>query len=434
LGALTLVACSGPSTAPKPSSSALSGLDFSGVKPAKTIDYWTVHPASSVAVETQLVNAFNSSQSDVQVNMVTAGANYEDVASKFQTAQAARKLPGVVMLSDVWWFRYYLNQSIIPLDSLLKHLTVDTGDYVSTLYRDYNYNGAHWAVPYARSTLLFYYNKTAWSNAGLPDRGPKTWDEFGGWAKKLMSSNTGSMTSAFEFNSPTDYPAWEDQNNFWAYGGEYSDKFTIDCNSAKSVAALERIRDAIYKDKWAVVSSSSAVSDLGAGATAATRNSSGNLVSLQKTARGKFDVGVAFLPGGSAGTTNVCPTGGAGLSIPAGITPEQQVAAGMFLKFMTSPENTVIFSAATGYLPVRKSADTKVLLTKTPLIETAIKQLATTRSQDWARVFLPTGDDILANAIVAVTTQNADPKASLTAAKTQLEQAYNTSVKPNLSK
>ncbi|MDP1069367.1 extracellular solute-binding protein, partial [Klebsiella pneumoniae] len=52
---------------------------------------------------------------------------------------------------------------------------------VDSLLADYLFQGKHYALPYARSTPLFYYNKAVWSQAGLPDRGPATWQEFDEW-------------------------------------------------------------------------------------------------------------------------------------------------------------------------------------------------------------------------------------------------------------
>ncbi|BEH03198.1 hypothetical protein brsh051_24790 [Brooklawnia propionicigenes] len=110
---------------------------------------------------------------------------------------------------------------------------------------------------------------------------------------------------------------------------------------------------------------------------------------LQKTTAGKFDLGVGFLPGGPEETSPVCPTGGAGVGIPKKIAKENQLAAAKFIGFLTNPENTVKFSAATGYMPVRTSADTSSLLAANPLAGEAIKQLDVTRPQDYARAFLP---------------------------------------------
>ena len=112
-----------------------------------------------------------------------AGANYDEIAQRFQAASSTDNLPDLVIASDVWWFRYFINGQIMPLDKVFAHLGVDTGDFVPTLYGDYEFEGQHWAAPYARSTPLFYYNKDLWAKAGLPDRGPKDWAELESWAR-----------------------------------------------------------------------------------------------------------------------------------------------------------------------------------------------------------------------------------------------------------
>ena len=59
-------------------------------------------------------------------------------------------------------------------------------------------------------------------------------------------------------------------------------------------------------------------------------------------------------------------------------------------------------------------------------------QLARTRSQDTARVWIPGGDAILGKALEAMTLNNGDPKAAWAAAATQLQQIIDTDVKPRL--
>ena len=154
---------------------------------------------------------------------------------------------------------------------------------------------------------------------------------------------------------------------------------------------------------------------------------------MQKAVAGKFDVGVGFLPGGPEAKTNVCPTGGAGVGIPKGISKENQLAAAQFIGFLTNAENTITFSGATGYLPVQNDADTASLLQKNPLIGTAIKQLDVTHTQDWARVFLPGADQEIAKSVASIVTQQADVKSTLTALQSTLEGIYTSQVKPKLS-
>lgn len=54
--------------------------------------------------------------------------------------------------------------------------------------------GVTYWIPFARSTPIFYYNRDAWAEAGLPDHGPETWNEFAEWAPKTRAAS--ATTSA----------------------------------------------------------------------------------------------------------------------------------------------------------------------------------------------------------------------------------------------
>ncbi|MDR6987723.1 sn-glycerol 3-phosphate transport system substrate-binding protein [Paenarthrobacter nitroguajacolicus] len=428
-GAAALAACGGPSTAGTADAVDTAALDFSGVKPAASIDFWTNHPGKSQDVEKAIIEKFHAKFPDIKVNLVTAGANYEEIAQKFQTSQAAKTgLPALVVLSDVWWFRYFSNGSIIPLDGLVKQLDIRIDDFQKSLVDDYKYDDKQWALPYGRSTPLFYYNKDHFKAAGLPDRAPATWQEFADWAPKLKA--TSGAQYAYIYPALAGYAGWTLQNNLWGWGGSWSKDWDITCDSDESVAALQWAQDSIYKDAWAGVSSKEAADDFAAGITSSTISSTGSLLGVLKAA--KFNVGVGFLPGGPEVPSGVCPTGGAGLGIPSGISKEEQLAAATFLKFMTEPENTAAISAATGYMPTRLSADMSAVLAATPQIKTAMDQLAVTRVQDNARVFLPGADQEMAKAAAKILTQQGDVKATMTELKKTLEGIYTKDVQPKL--
>lgn len=83
------------------------------------------------------------------------------------------------------------------------------------------------------------------------------------------------------------------------------------------------------------------------------------------------------------------------MAIPAGVTEERKKNALKFIEFLTNAQNTVTFTQATGYMPVRKSAlddpAEKAFLQKNANAKTAVDQLPKTRSQDYARVVVPGG-------------------------------------------
>lgn len=427
-GALALAACGGPSTSGNSGAAAANVTDFTGIKPANKITFWTSNPGGSADVTAALVKEFEASQPDIKVEVVTAGASYEEIAQKFQTAQVGGGLPDLVLVSDVWWFRYFLLGSITPLGPLMKHLNFETADFRDLLIKDYEYNGEQWAIPWARSTPIFFYNKTHWKAAGLPDRAPETWDEMAEWGPKLMGAGVG-IQKAYQHPALAGYAGWLFQNNLWGNGASWSKDWEITADSKEAVASMQWLQDSVYKGQWAGVSSKDAMADISSGAVSATCNSTGPLVKTIKD--GTFDVGVGFLPAGPVAGP-VCPTGGSGIAIPKGIKPENQLAAATFLKFLTEPKSTVTFATATGYMPVRKSADMSASIAATPQLETAIKQLDVTRKQDNARVFLPGGDTEIAKAASVILTQQGDVAAEMGKLKTTLEGIYTKEVKPKL--
>jgi sn-glycerol 3-phosphate transport system substrate-binding protein len=432
LGAAALAACGGPkTTSTTASTSSVPKVDYSGVKPASQITWWTSNPGGSQAVSQQIIDAFQASQSDIKVQLVTAGANYEEIAQKFQTAQTGGDVPDLVVFSDVWWFRYFMLDSIVPWDSLISAVKMDLSDYTDAFVKDYQYKGAQWAIPWARSTPLFYYNKAHWQAAGLPDRAPKTWDEMAEWGPKLQAAVPG-IQHAFQHPALADYAGWSFQNNLWGWGGGWSKEnaFDVTCDSSESVAAIKFLQDSVYTGKWAGVASKDSTTDLSSGAVSATVASTGSLVGILKAA--SFDVGAGFLPGGTKTSDNICPTGGAGLGIPKKSPKENQLAAAMFVKFLTSPENAVLFSEATGYIPIRKSADTSKIIAAAPQRKVAIDQLARTRTQDYARVFFPGADQEMAKTCANILTSQKDVQSELTALKSTLQGIYTNDVKPNI--
>ena len=425
-GSAALAACGGPSLSDS-GGAAQSDVDWSRVQPASQISWWSNHPGTSIALEQEYIRRFQEQNPGITVNLVTAGKNYDEIAQRFQAAAGTDNVPDLVGASDVWWFRYMINGQIIPLEGLAQHLQIDTADYNGTLYDDYAFNGQHWALPYARSTPLFYYNRAVWQRAGLPDRAPQTWDEFEQWAPALAQV---VGRPPLGLGGGTSWTAWWFNNIMWGRGGAYSDEWTVTLDRPETVEAGEYLRSMINDRGVAAVAGGDDgyVADFSAGVSACTMASTGSLREILQQAQ--FEVGTGFLPQGPAGPA--CPTGGTGIAIASAKSPEQQLAAGMFLKFLTEPAQTAHFSAGTGYMPVRASAiespDMAAVFAERPQARTAVDQLATTRVQDWARAFIPSGDQYLTTAIERIMLQNENPATAFSAAAAEITASYEQNV------
>ncbi|WP_084294954.1 ABC transporter substrate-binding protein [Rhodococcus sp. p52] len=397
---------------------------------ASRISFWSNHPGKSQDVEKELIRRFQDANPGITVDLIDGGKNYEEVSQKFNAALSGGDLPDVVVLSDVWWFNYAITGAITPLDDLFREVGVDTGDYVDSLLADYLYEGSHFALPYARSTPLFYYNKQVWQQAGLPDRGPDTWEEFDEWGPRIQGV-VGDGRLAHGWGNAKDYLGWTFEGPIWTFGGAYSDGWDLKFTDEKTIAAGEFLKRMIHDKKYAAVTTDIA-NDFSAGLIASTIASTGDLSGITQNA--SFEFGTAFLPApeGVAG----CPTGGAGLAIPSGISDERKRNALKFVEFVTNGDNTAYFSQNIGYMPVRKSAvDTpamKEYLEDNPNARTAVDQLAVTRSQDYARVFVPGGDQIIGTGLERIALQNADVATTFADVQQQLQAVVDRQITPNL--
>jgi sn-glycerol 3-phosphate transport system substrate-binding protein len=368
---------------------------------ATEITYWGSFASGTVNgdAEAGMVERFNTSQSEIVVNYEFQGT-YEETAQKLTAGLAAGQVPDVCLLSDVWWFRFYLEDALAPLNDLITAEGVDTVDYVDSLINEGNRDGVQYWMPFARSTPLFYYNRDMFAEVGLTEA-PKTWEEFAAVAPQLVQRDGDTLTrAAFAHPSSGSYIAWLFQGVVWQFGGQYSTpEFEMQLNQGGAVEAGEFYRSSVA-DGWA-----STPADVDAdflnGLHAAMMASTGGLTRFIRDAT--FEFGTAFLPEGPAGFG--CPTGGAGMSVMA--ASEKQDAAFKFVAFGSTPENTAWWSQQTGYMPVRKSAvelpELLAFYEANPQAKVAVDQLALTRPQDAARVFVPNGDQIIGGGLERIT-------------------------------
>ena len=395
------------------------------------IAFWSNHPGQSTAVERELIGRFQSQFAGLSVKLIDAGKDYDEVAQKFNAALIGTDVPDVVVLDDIWWFHFALSGVIAPLDDLFRQVGLATTDYVDSLLADYEFDGHHYAVPYARSTPLFYYNKAVWERAGLPDRGPQSWQEFDEWAPQLQRAVGAGQWAHGWANAES--ISWTFEGLNWAFGGAYSDKWRLAFTDPATIAAGNFMRDSIHRKGYAAVANDVA-NEFATGILASVLASTGALIGI--TAAARFDVGAAPLPTGPGGAP-ACPTGGAGLAIPTKLSPERKLNALKFIQFVTDPVNTAYFSRRTGYLAVQKSAiddpAEQRYLSANPRARVALDQLRHTRPQDYARVFLPGGDRIISAGLETIGLEGSDVSATFTDIDKRLQVIYDRQIKRKLA-
>ena len=361
------------------------------------VTYWSAFGGDLGKAEQELVNRFAKSQNKVALDYQFQGS-YEDTAQKLTAAVAAKQTPEIAILSDVWWEKFWLGKLLAPMNPYMQVDQVSPSDYVDSFVNEGTRSGNLYWLPFARSTPLFYYNADMFDAAGIK-AAPETWDELVSMGEKLVNRDNGKLTvAAFAHANGASYIAWVFQPVVWAYGGRLSDdndKITID--QPPGVDAGQLYSDLVHKYKIASTPKDNGV-DFTNGLAASITGSTASLGTIEKTA--KFKVGTAFLP---KAKQFGCCTGGSGMGLLSTSSPEKQAAAFQWANFATNDDSTTYWSQTTGYMPVRKKAiasDQMAQFYKEhPNFQTAVNQLAKTQPQDWARVGIPNGDQIIGSGI-----------------------------------
>ena len=128
MGALAVAACAPgavPGAAPASSGSA---AESAPAKEKTTVVLWSSFTGKNGEAETEVVKRFGEANPDITLDYQFQGS-YEETAQKVTAALQARTAPDISLMSDVWWFKFYLNQLILPLDDLMTAANVDLKDY-----------------------------------------------------------------------------------------------------------------------------------------------------------------------------------------------------------------------------------------------------------------------------------------------------------------
>ncbi len=300
-----------------------------------------------------IVADFEAANPDISVNAIYSG-NYDDTRIRALSALASGEPAQLAVMFSIDAYDLIEQDLVVPFDEVA---TSDEdkawlNSFYPALMANGQIEGQTWGIPFQRSTIVAYYNKDKFREAGLdPEAPPTTWDEMIEMGKALTKGDTyGLMIPS------TGYPYWMFQALAIQNGKEVmsGDGLTTYFDDPKVVETLEF---------WKSLSSEHGIMPTGTvewgtlrqafleGQTAMMWHSTGNLTAVKNNA--SFDFGVAELP---ANVRKGSPTGGGNFYLFKDTSDEEKAAALKLIKFMTSPEQAAAWSIATGYMGVSPAA------------------------------------------------------------------------------
>lgn len=364
------------STAGKPSLPACPLAALRDAKRPVDITYWHALTRANEDEVKKLTAQFNAQQHDVHVTL-SASASYADNFTRFKAGLSTGALPDLMQGEDASLQAMIDSQIVLPAASCLQADGATTADLIPRVVAYYSVNNILYPMPFNDSNPVLYFNKAVFRRAGLdPDQPPITFAEVQADARKIVASGAAPFGIALKTDSwPVEHWLAKAGHTFVNNDNGRKVRATkVTFDDATGVSVFTWLDDMV-KSKLALSTGTSDINHylaVGNGQAAMTIDTSAALGTIsQLFAAGQYknvQLGVAPMPGPTSPNGSVL-VGGAANYILNKSAPAKQVAAYEFAKFLAQPNTQSEWAAATGYVPVSRSA-----ATMSPLAEQYARQ------------------------------------------------------------
>ncbi|HTI81263.1 MAG TPA: ABC transporter substrate-binding protein [Acetobacteraceae bacterium] len=284
---------------------------------------------------------------------------YQDTLTKARTALKAGTGPQLAVLLSTDVFSLIDDDLIVPFDGVATSEADKAWmrSFYPAFLRNGEVDGHTWGIPFQRSTIVLYWNKAAFQEAGLdPDHAPATWFEHDTYAQHLTRRNADSVERWGVQIPATGFAYWPFQALVTEAGGTLAtaDGKSTDFASPACSEALSYWLDLSGRFRAhppGVVDWATTPRDFLEQKVAMIWTTTGNLANIRANA--KFPFGVAMLP---AGKHRGSPTGGGNFYLFKAATQGQRAAALHFLRWLSTPERAAQWCIDTGYVATRSDA------------------------------------------------------------------------------
>ncbi len=355
----------------------LTDVDPSG----QQVMYWFQHSGYREEELQKMIADFNETN---QWNITVTGeyiGNYSQIYNKMITAIASDTMPDLVVAYANQSAAYQVGGALVDLEQYVKDPQWGLGDALSDFFEGFlgtdfspQFGGMRLGFPPNRSMEVLFYNADIMKEIGL-NRAPQNWDEFYDACKKATRADRTGYTIRTDASNVLSMIISRGGSITPLYGKGYR------YNSKEmhvSMALMRRLYDEGYAKKLAERYGDQ--TDFANRQIAFAMGSTSGLPyferAIQGSDRGPFEWSIAPIP-----YTTDKPwqnVYGASLSVCQS-TPEKQLAAWIFIKWMCEPEQQARWVRISNYFPVRKSTAAALgpYLAENPQYEVAFKLLNT---------------------------------------------------------
>lgn len=325
--------------------------------------FWYQHTRTREEALQAMIEQFNQSNDHgITVRGEFAGG-YGDIYNKMVVGLQGGSVPDLLVAYQNQALEYYTAQGIVDMTPYLQSqrwgLSAEAAaDFVQAfLQQDRLANGVQTGLPPNRSIEVLYYNSDWLTELGA-DGPPATWDEFARLCRAARDSPfSGNADKTRSLGFILDEDASRLASMVFSRGGhlvtDANDAYTLD--TPEVAASLQLMRDLVADGSVEMMGEPYGdQSAFNVGQSLFILRSTSGLPFVRDGVQSGADFAWSVSPPPRSTDEPVVNFYGASISMGR-TTPERQLAAWLFLKWFTEPEQQARWVKASNYFPARKS-------------------------------------------------------------------------------
>ncbi|MFG6094045.1 ABC transporter substrate-binding protein [Leptothoe sp. ISB3NOV94-8A] len=323
-------------------------------------------------VHRETIEKFEAENPNIDIALQAPLANYEELAQRTLVGITQRQAP-TISFQGINQVRQFVDAG--HASDLSEFVAADSRWTDGGLYENMmalgEFDGKQYAIPFAVSTPIMYYNVELLEQAGLdPENPPQTWPEVIEAAKKVQALG-GDVTGMWYDYLITGN--WAYQALVYSKGSSMMDdsESNITFGGETGIEAAQLLRSFVDEGVMQDWSREQGIESFVSGKVGFYFSSTSSLANLQE--KSNFNLKTALFPTDEGGERRL-PTGGNAAVI---ITddPAEAKAAYEYAMFAAGPIGNNIMVNGTGYMPMHKEAVDEAFYEANPNYQASIDQI-----------------------------------------------------------
>lgn len=378
----------------------------------QVVTFWHAMGGAAQEVLNKIVDDYNQSQDEIQVNAEYQGT-YDEALTKFHTVAGTDNAPTMIQVFEIGTMSMINSGHIEPIQTYVDQDNYDMTGLEENIINYYKIDDQFYSMPFNSSTPVMYYNKGAFEAAGLDaETPPRTYEEVIEASKKINENNAEMKGFALQAYGWLFEQLLANQGALLMNNdnGRTGTPTEIGFTDEQGKSIFEWVKTMIEDETFANYGTDgdSMVSGFLAEDVAMFMQSSASARDVIDNA--PFEVGVAFIPYPESTEREGVVIGGASLWMVNDKDQAEKDAAWEFMKYLQTKEIQAEWHIGTGYFAINPEAYQEDIVKEAyadmPQLRVTVDQLQSTTSsyatQGAIMDMIPEGRRIIETALETV--------------------------------